>query len=213
MRYGYEYTYEYDYPTNYGAEAGVFISIMLLTFTVIVLLALASYIFRSIGLYTIGKRMGKDYPWLAFIPFARNYFHGELAGEITLKNTTIKNPGIWNLTLPIIESALLGIFIFFIAIIGGFSAASVAAGMGSVGIGLSLIIWMYIFLIMFAIVMSAARIVLSVLINRQIFGRFTCGNMAVVHSVLSITIPLYEAFCLFVMRNKEFNAGMEQKTE
>lgn len=213
MRYGYEYTYEYDYPARHGAEAGVIISIMLLTFTVILLLALASYIFHSIGLYTIGKRMGKNYPWLAFIPFVRNYFQGELAGEITLKNRTIKNPGIWNLILPIIESALLGIFAFLIAIIGGLSAASAAVGMGSVGIGLALIIGMYIFLLVFAIVMSAARMVLSVLINRQIFGRFTCGNMAVVHSVLSVAVPLYEAICLFVMRNKEFDAGMEQKTE
>ncbi len=213
MRYGYEYTYEYDYPANQGAEAGVLISIMLLTFTVIFLLALVSYIFHSIGLYTIGKRLGKDYPWLAFIPFARNYFHGELAGEITLKNRTIKNPGIWNLILPIIESTLLGIFVFLIAIIGSLSAATAAAGIGGVGIGLSLIIGMYIFLIMFAIVMSAVRMALSVLINRQIFGRFTCGNMAVVYSVFSLTVPLYEAFCLFVMRNKEFDGDMEQKTE
>ena len=43
------------------------------------------------------------------------------------------------------------------------------------------------------------------MINRQILERFTSDNMATVHAVLTIVVPLYEAFCFFVMRNREFN--------
>ena len=29
---------------------------------------IASYLLRGIGMYTLGKRRGLNYPWLAFIP-------------------------------------------------------------------------------------------------------------------------------------------------
>ena len=35
--------------------------------------------------------------------------------------------------------------------------------------------------------------------------------MGIVHAILSATIPLYEAFCLFVMRNRDFVPGKEPK--
>ena len=116
MDYGYDYGYEYgyDYPVSYGnggdAAVTMLLTVYLVVLAVILAVTLASYIFHSIGLYTIGKRMGREYAWLAFIPFARDYFHGELAGEILLKNKSIKNPGIWKLVLPIIYSAVAGVF-------------------------------------------------------------------------------------------------------
>ena len=87
MDHGYRYTYEYDYPAGSGMDGvfGVIMSVYLIILTLVLIFALVSYIFHSIGLYTIGKRMGKEYPWLAFIPYARDYFQGELAGEIRLE--------------------------------------------------------------------------------------------------------------------------------
>ena len=115
MDYGYDYIYEYnyDYPVSHGNGGDAAVTILLTVYLVVLALilafALASYIFHSIGLYTIGKRMGREHPWLAFIPFARDYFHGELAGEIPLKNKSIKNPGIWKLVVPIIYNAVAGV--------------------------------------------------------------------------------------------------------
>lgn len=213
MDHGYRYTYEYDYPAGSGMDGvfGVIMSVYLIILTLVLIFALVSYIFHSIGLYTIGKRMGKEYPWLAFIPYARDYFQGELAGEIRLKNKVVKNPGIWNLVIPIISSVLAGIFIVIIMFVAGFGAAAQIAGIGGLGIAAVLSILLYMLLIVAVIALGAAQMVLTVLINKQILERFTSENMATVHAVLAIAVPLYQAFCFFVMRNREFNPGMEPK--
>lgn len=213
MDHSYRYTYEYDYPLGNSGEAVVeaIMAIYLIILALVVVFALVSYIFHSIGLYTIGKRMGKAYPWLAFIPYARDYFQGELAGEIVLKNKKIKNPGIWNLIIPIISSVLGGVFLVIILFVTSFGVAAETAGIRGLGIAVVFAVLLYTLMIVAAIVLSAAQVVLTVLINKQILERFTTGNMATVHAVLTIAIPLYEAFCFFVMRNREFNPGMEPK--
>lgn len=208
MDFGYEYAYQYDHPVTYhnGGNNSILtaiLSIYLIVLTVIIIFALASYIIHSIGLYTIGKRLGKQYPWLAFIPFARDYFHGELAGEIHLKKRTIRNPGIWKLVLPIAFSVITGVFMAVIVMAG--IAATMLSGLG---IGIMMLVVLYVLLIVVAIAYSAAYMTLSILIDIQIYEHITSHNMAIVHSVLSSVVPLYEAIFLFVIRNREFNPEM-----
>ena len=206
----YHYTYEYNYPvSNSEGLVGVILSVYLIILTLILAFVLVSYIFHSVGLYTIGKRMGKEYPWLAFIPYARDYFQGELAGPIKLKNKEIKNPGIWNLVIPIISSVLAGVFGVLIILVTGVGAAAQISGAGGAGIALLFVIMLYTLLIVAVIAAQAAQMALKVLINKQILERFTTGNMGLVHAVLMIVVPLYEAICFFVMRNREFNPWME----
>ena len=207
----YHYMYEYNYPAGSSLDGlvSVIMSVYLIILTLVLILALVSYIFHSVGLYTIGKRMGKEYPWLAFIPYARDYFQGELAGPIRLKNREIKNPGIWNLVIPIISSVLAGIFVVIILFVTGLGAAAQIAGYGGMGIAALLAVLFYTLLVVAAVALAAAQMVLTVLINKQILEHFTDGNMPVVHAVLTIAVPLYEAFCFFVMRNKDFKPGME----
>ena len=75
----------YDTPSTH--EVGGSILTGILMFYLIILLvgltvAVVNYIFRGIGMYNnMAKREGMDYPWLAFVPFARTYLQGEL-GEI-----------------------------------------------------------------------------------------------------------------------------------
>lgn len=208
----YHYTYEYNYPvSNSEGLVGVILSVYLIILTLILAFVLVSYIFHSVGLYTIGKRMGKEYPWLAFIPYARDYFQGELAGPIKLKNKEIKNPGIWNLIIPIISSVLAGVFGVLIILVTGVGAAAQISGAGGAGIALLFVIMMYTLLIVAVIAAQAAQMALKVLINKQILERFTTGNMGLVHAVLMIVVPLYEALCFFVMRKRDFNPGMEPK--
>lgn len=209
--YGYEYTYEY--PSSFNVSNSVFAAIMsvyLIVLTVILIFTLVSYIFHSIGLYTIAKRMGKNYPWLAFIPFARDYLHGELAERIALKTKTIRNPGIWKLVLPIIYGVATSIyFMLFFAVMG--IGAFFNYGYNDSLTGGTILTCMVLLLIGTAaiIVYEAAYKVLCVMIDMQIYERFTSRNMAVAHAVLSVTVPLYEAICLFILRNRKFNPGME----
>ena len=116
-----------------------------------------------------------------------------------------------NLVIPIISSVLAGIFVVIIMIVAGVGAAAQIAGYGGLGIAALFSILLYTLLIAAVIALGAAQMVLTVLINKQILERFTSGNMATVHAVLTIAVPLYQAFCFFVMRNREFNPGMEPK--
>lgn len=210
MRYDYGYSYNYDMSNSVFAAL---MSIYLIIFMVALIFWIVEYVFFAIGLYTIAKRMGRNYPWLAFIPFARKYLHGELAGTIDLKTRKIKNPGVWKLVLPIIAGAAFSLFMIILMValgIGTFMAV------GSYGYGISGgTIMLAVVLLLIAAVVSvlyqAVYKVLCVLINIQIYDRFTTHNMGIIHAVLSAVVPLYEAFCLFVMRHKEFNPGMEPK--
>lgn len=210
MRYDYGYSYNYDMSNSVFAAL---MSIYLIIFMVALIFWIVEYVFFAIGLYTIAKRMGRNYPWLAFIPFARKYLHGELAGTIELKTRKIKNPGVWKLVLPIIAGAAFSLFMIILMVVLGIGTFM---AVGSYGYGISGgTIMLAVVLLLIAAVVSvlyqAVYKVLCVLINIQIYDRFTTHNMGIVHAVLSAVVPLYEAFCLFVMRHKEFNLGMEPK--
>lgn len=212
-------TYSYTTSAADSILAGI-LAIYFIVLLVFFLFYVISYVFKGIGMYTIAKRQGMDYPWLAFIPFARTYLHGELAGRISLKNKGIKNPGIWLLVMPFIFGAVN--FVFYMILwavgIGAFADTFTGAAYGyqygysdphvSTGLVMGLIILAVIWMIT-AVLYGAVYKVLGVLVNHQILERFTTKNMSVAHAVLSTLIPLYESICLFVMRNKDYNPGME----
>lgn len=212
---GYHYTYGQNYSSAVGEGIVVTIAmaIFLILLTLVLIFVLMSYIFHSIGLYTIGKRMGKGYPWLAFIPYAREYYQGELAGEIRLKNKAIRNPGLWNLLIPIISGVVIVPFVVIIMIVEGISTISRMPGFGGQAAAGMISLMLYLLLLIVSTVLKAIRAALTALINRQILERFTSGNMAAVHAVLTITIPFYEAFCFFVMRNRSESPDWTEKTE
>lgn len=69
----------YNTPSTH--EVGGSILTGILMFYLIILLvgltvAVVNYIFRGIGMYNMAKEEGMDYPWLAFVPFARTYASG-----------------------------------------------------------------------------------------------------------------------------------------
>ncbi len=209
-----------DYSSPYMETT--LIGIMMIFFIVMlvcVIFALISYILRGIGMYTIAKRQGMDYAWLAFVPFARTYLHGELAGSIRLKHKSIQNPGIWLLALPFlygaVSSLLNGIlwFVGFGSITKAFQYAVLPYGRLELSAGA--IMGMVILFVIIAVVSVAYTALyksFEVLVNHQILERFTSKNMSIVHAVLSTLIPMYESICLFVMRNRPFNPGMEPPT-
>ena len=217
MDYYDSYTYTYNSPVD-SMLTGI-LAIYLIVLAVWFIFYVISYIFKGIGMYTIAKRQGMDYPWLAFIPFARTYLHGELGGSITLKSKTIKNPGIWLLAMPFIFGVVNFIFYMIVWIVGlgafsslyssalyshgGGTSSHISSGM-IMGIIIIAIIW-----VIAAIVYSAFYKVLSVLVNHQILEKFTSKNMSIAHAVLCMVVPLYESICLFAMRNRNFNPGME----
>lgn len=177
-------------------------------------IAIADYILRGISLYTIAKREGREYPWLAFVPFARKYLQGELAGVIVLKDRKIKNPGIWLVAMPFIAGIVSSIFYGILCAItfGILISMDYMVTDFSVGGVFGILVLIFIMLV-WTLVYNAAYKLLYVLVDKQIFGKFTSENMAVIHAVLSVFLPLYEVICLFVMRNKAYNADQEPSME
>ena len=207
MRNMYDYAYEYEYqyhPERAGEMfAVVFASLWLAIMIGMLVFMLGSYLLHSFGLYTIAKRMGKKD---AFVPFARTYYHGNMAGPIRLKNTTIKNPGLWKLLFPIIYSGAIGIYVLVLVFGIGMTLAGSAVNQNVTGAGMSVLafFFMYFVVIIVSILFGAVQIALNVLVNKQIYENFAEGNMPVIHAVLSSLVPLYEAICLFIMRKRPF---------
>lgn len=213
----YDYSYNYDLPTapsGIDSVMGKVLMGIMVFYLVLILvgciIALVEYILKGIGLYTIAKREGRDYPWLAFVPFARVYLQGELGGTVVLKKRQIRNPGIWLIVLPFIAGAVATVlYIVFWISIGLktflYFESSYQSGFGSLaGFGVLLIAALLIF-----VVYGAVYKILRILVNRQIYEKFTSPNMAVAHAVLGVLLPLYESICMFVMRSKPYNPGME----
>jgi len=167
-------------------------------YAVILLFWVADYVFKAIGMHTIAKRMGKENAFLAWIPFARTYLHGELAGEIGLKTKRIKRPGLWMLLLPIIFMGVIYTLSFMLIFAIVFAAMVNPLG----AIGGMMGFYLFLFLLLYAYMMFYYP--LHALVNFQIFEGFTTRNMTIVHSVLAVFIPLYEALLFFRMRNKAY---------
>lgn len=209
----------YDYSSPYMETT--MIGIMMICFIVMLvcaIFALLSYILMGVGMYTMAKRQGMDNAWLAFIPFARTYLHGELSGSIRLKNRSIENPGIWLLALPFLYGAVSSLFNGIVWFVGFGSITKILQYdllYGRVDMAPGSVMGLVILFIIIAVIgvlYTAVYKTFCILVNHQILGRYTSKNMSIVHAVLSTLIPLYESICFFMMRNHPFNPGMEPPT-
>ena len=63
---------------------------IILILTVVFLIAL--YLLKSIGLYTMAKREGKDFAWLAFVPFGCLFTYGFITGKTKIFGIEIDHP-------------------------------------------------------------------------------------------------------------------------
>ena len=191
----------------YSGADTVAVTVLAIYFVVLGVLLLgwiASFVFRGIGMYKIGKTQGRTNSWLAFIPFARTYFHGELSGDIPLKKRCIKSPGIWLLVTPIIYGVIFAVLYFFLIISVVISAISSVSyerdyvpNSEMAGLFVVLIVF-FIFVIIVSLLYAAIKGGLEILVNRQIYERYTTLNMATLHAVLGMILPLYTSICMFI---------------
>lgn len=196
----------------------ILVSFYLLLLGAILIGAIVDYLLRGFGMYKMGKAEGKNNCWLAFIPFARTYFQGELSGEIKFKEKSLKNPGLWLVLIPIIAGvvAAIGYFIFMIVMVVGTIASDGYTSKSAVTGMMSSFLVVFIIVIVIAILYQAVISVLYVLVNSQIYEKYTSKNMAIVHAVLGTLVPLYEPICMFIMGRRaeqEIEAKMYEEPE
>lgn len=152
----------------------VFLSVFLLILGVSLILALVTYIFNAIGLYTMAKKRNFDHPWLAFIPTANNYILGGLINDqVSVGSFHIPYAKIF-LTLLSFGSAL---------IIAIFGMIPYLGSVLTVLIALALAFYYYAGLF-------------------QLFSLYD-DKHRIAFLVLSIFFPFLKGIFIFVIRNKE----------
>ncbi len=72
------------------------ITAILGTISIILILAvvflISLYLLKSIGLYTMAKKQGKDFAWLAFVPFGCLFVYGFITGKTKIFGIDIERP-------------------------------------------------------------------------------------------------------------------------
>ena len=106
MEYGNDFDFSYgvpDGPTMSSSGSDIFSVIMtvyLLVIVAAVIIGIVKYVFKSIALYRLAQRTGNANPWMAWVPFARSYLQGDLAGSMPLKKRRLQSPGLWKVLFP-----------------------------------------------------------------------------------------------------------------
>ena len=125
MEYGNDFDFSYgvpDGPTMSSSGSDIFSVIMtvyLLVIVAAVMIGIVKYVFKSIALYRLAQRTGNANPWMAWVPFARSYLQGDLAGSMPLKKRRLQSPGLWKVLIPLIGTAVIaGLYFLFIVVAG-----------------------------------------------------------------------------------------------
>ena len=155
----------YHYMYHYGSPEGMVLpTVYLLIFAGALFVAAVEYIFLGMGLYRMAANRNHPSPWMAFVPFARTYLRGELSGDIYLKKSSVKNPGLLLVLMPIAYSVIVSCLLlvcFMFAIFG----ASVMINGGVEAVVSVLLFAFAIPVLVISIVYQAVMSVLNVLVD------------------------------------------------
>jgi hypothetical protein len=166
-----------------------------------------SYVFMAIGMYTIAKRRGINFPWLAWLPFGSSWMLGCISdeyryvvkGQEKSKRKLMLGLDIAVSVLAVVMIGVLIAAIVFIPYGAPGSTAQWARTMGLVMVALGL-----------CLVMLGLAITLMVLRYMALYDLFASCNpeTATVFTALSIVLSLFgssilPAIFVFATRNKD----------
>lgn len=197
----------YDYSYGYGG--GEMLGIIL--FYVIYLLvaggfAIALYVLRSLGVYTIAKRRGLHHAWFAWVPVADQYLLGCISDQyqyvVKDKNKSRRKILlVLDIVYVVLLTVILGSFvgIAFNAAVGYISESRMTSRMlGMLGLYLPLLgVWI-------------AKLVFRYMALYDLYVSVDPKN-STMYIVLSVIFKVTEPFFLFFNRNKD--DGMPPRRE
>lgn len=177
-------------------------------------IGIASYIFRSLGVYTIAKRRGIKRPWMAWVPVVDQYLLGCVSDQyqyvVKGKNKNKRTVLLWlNIVMMALSLAVTGSAVAMMvkavqAAMGGISEEQMlnvmmSPMMGVMGLSLPMMI------------LSIVTMVFRYMAMYDLYTSCTPANN-VMFLVLSILFTVTEPFFVFFIRNKD--EGMPpRKTE
>jgi hypothetical protein len=186
-------------------DAAAVISGVIITYLAIIgvmlIFGLADYIMRGIAILNMSKKQGISYGWLGFIPVAKNYQLGAIAGEIEFGNKKISNPGLWNVLTPIIAGAVFMVVYFGIIISAVVSVSTSQSGEPDANFFLNLFAWIIVFVILISVAYLFVYLI-RYLILHKVFSHYNKGQKPVFFLILSLFVPLAEAILLLICSNK-----------
>ncbi len=167
-----------------AALAGTIVILSTVFILFAILIGIAFYVFSSLMFYRLAQKRGVEHAWLAWIPYANLYLHGQIAGPMNLfGKIRIEKTGLVLLLAPLAVWAsclILGVLamIPFLGILFGI----VGALLGFVG--------------------PLALLVLNLCILYRIYSPYLPRNTVLVYtlvSIIGVTVP----FFIFSILKKE----------
>ena len=179
----------------------VFASIMFIYFAFIVIIALAMYLLKAVGLYGMAKSSGFSSPWRSFIPFANIFLFGKIA-ERYVKKDGKRSAKFGGLLLAFEILTLVFAFVTMAFVIGMIFVLATAENDSE--LAYSILAPMVAMLISCFLLMGVAiaYVVIYYVALWRIFTAFDYNN-ATVYFVLSILFSFLGPIFLFVLRNKQ----------
>ncbi|MBR4949262.1 MAG: hypothetical protein IKZ25_00640 [Clostridia bacterium] len=164
---------------------GIFAAIIFILLVIMIFVLLALHLLTAIALYLFAKDAGIENPWLSFIPYGNYFLLGNMAGEISLGNIRIKNPGI---------------VLLIVSFVSGFLSAfsSVFSNLNEENVTFALI---FLVISVISMIISLAVGAFLGFIYYNIFRKYGENN-AILFAVLSCVVPFALPIILFYMRKK-----------
>lgn len=179
------------------AAVGGIVAIFLIFYIAYLAFALACYIFRSLGLYTIAKRRGIYSPWLAWIPVGNLWILGSISDQyqyVVMNRVKKRRNTLLGLSIATLILSLP------IGIISGVTAA--------MGVSDSLAMLSGLVLVLTIFALAVLGIVSAVFYFMALYDlyRSCMKSDGTLYLILSILFSVAEPFMVFACRNKD--AGM-----
>ncbi len=195
-----EYIYEYGFEENIG-----FLIFYLIYMLLIAVLNIASYVLRSLGVYTIAKRRGIRRPWFAWVPVVDYYLLGCISDQYqyVVKGKT-RNKRSVLLALAITQTVvIIGMFAAYVLLMVNV-VRTAAAGM-SEELMMRTVAAPAIGILCISLVMMVLAIVTMVFRYMALYDLYTSCSPAnnVLFLVLSIVFNVTEPFFIFFSRKKD----------
>ena len=199
----------FDYVATPGFGAmGMVLGMILVAYLLLAAYGVASYIFQSVGLYTIAKRRGIRNPWLSWLPIGNMWILGSISDQYQyLVKGRIRNRRkalVW-----LMAAIVLGAFVTCVSVCAsifseviGYTAGEMLFG---VSMGVVLVAWLVI------LIVEITAVVLQYMALYDLYRSCDPGN-SVLNLVLSILFGFLLPLFIFVCRKKDL--GMPpRKTE
>lgn len=185
-----------------GMVAVGVVLILLLLYLLLAGIGLASYIMNAIALYKIADRRQIPNPWMAWLPFTRDWLIGSIVDDYDGRNGIKRKWRVTLLTLTLISA--IGILVTYIAMFAGILvlAFQYTDTEPPIGPTLAYVMIFYIAIIIFAL-LATAKSICQIICIYKIYES-TVPKKAVKYLLFSMLIPLAGPICLLRCKDRGY---------